>query len=151
LLDVCGVFLQPGKKTAIVDGAVLDDFSQTGVEFSFGKACKRSGINNNRRWLVKSAHQVFAFDMVDCRFSADRSVHLCEQGGWKLQEADPTHVRGRRKACYVPDHTATQRNYIGVTAGLHAHQLVDDAVPGFHGFETFAIGDYVYFNFPFTQ
>ena len=151
LPDGCSVIFQPIEKACIVDRAVLDDFSQTGIELPFGKACKCRGVNNHCRWLVKSAHQVFAPGMVDCRFSADRGIHLGEQGGWKLQEADSTHVTGRCEARNIPYDPAPQRNYGGIPACLHTHELVNDAVPGFHSLEAFTIGDYVYFDIPLTQ
>ena len=78
---------------------------------SFGQSAERIGINHHTLRLLESTYCVFDAAEVDSRLSADRGIHLGEQGGRHVVEVDASHIYRCGKAREVAYDTAADRYY----------------------------------------
>ena len=92
-----------------------------------GSVCKRVGIGEHGRGLMKRANEILAAGMIDAGLAADRRVHLGEQRGWHLHEGDAALVTGRGEASHVADHAAAQRDDAGIARETVGDQDVEHA------------------------
>ncbi len=88
---------------------------------------------------MKGAHQVFAGFQVDADFAADRTVHLRQQGGGRLDERDAAQINRGEKSGQIPHHAATQGDEEGFPFQAVRGQLVAGGLDHFEAFGSFAV------------
>jgi len=143
--------LQPVEEFRVHDGAILDDFSHAGAEFTRRQGIQGLRVNQHHAGLVESTQQVLAPAVIYPGLATHRAVHLRQQGGWHLEKPHSAHVGSGSKAADITDHATPQSDQVAVAPGLHTHQPVDNAGPGGHRLVRFAIGYDVGGAIPFPQ
>src|SRR5271168_2423711 len=76
--DVTPIGVEPVKKGRVAEKAIFDEFGIAGAEFARWQRVERRGVGEHEDRLMKSTDQVLAMGGIDCRFAADRGVHLCQ-------------------------------------------------------------------------
>ncbi len=104
---------EPGEKFSVADHAVLDDLSIARQQLTVWQGCERAGIGQHQDRLMKGPHQILALRRVDRGLAADRTVDLCQQGGWNLHVIDAAQQRCGGKAGKIADHAAPQSDQRG--------------------------------------
>ena len=108
---------QPVHQMHIGNGTVLDDLGQASAQLARRQGVERVQVAHHQLRLVESADHVFAQGMVDAGFTADRRIHLRQQGGRHLHKGHAAHKAGRRKARHIAHHTTAQRKQHGFAIG----------------------------------
>ena len=120
------VAFEPGEELHVGDGAVLDNFGQPGGQLARGQGAQRAEVAHDGARLVEGANEVLALRMVDGGFAAHGRVHLRQQRGGHLHEADAAHVARGGKASHVAHDAAAERVNHALAVGAGLHQGVED-------------------------
>ena len=107
---------------------VLNTGSFDDLRHAVGKGFRRQRgqgvhIRDHPHRLPERPHQIFAFIQVDTGLSADRSVHLRQQGGGNLHKVHATQPGRRRETGHIAGHTAAQRHQQVLSGDRHLRQL----------------------------
>src|ERR1051326_6449478 len=99
------------EQRRVGNDGLLHHFTESRNQFARGQRHGRFGIDENSRWLMKRAHEVFANRQIDSGFSADRRVDLSKQRRWNLHDGDAAQVNGRGESSKIAYDSTTERNY----------------------------------------
>ena len=111
------MLFQPGKKIGIAQQSIFDDFGVTAQQLASGQGGEHRDVRYHDARLIEQPDEILALGHVDCRFAADRGIHLGEQGCRHLREIDAALQRSSGETGNISDHATAQ---------------CDDQRPAFH-------------------
>ena len=86
------------------------------MDVAGGKSLQQVRVDEDPFGLVEGAGQVFPAGQVHCHLAAYGAVDLGQYGGGNLEEGNPPHVGGCRKAAQIAGYAAGEGDQ-GVTPG----------------------------------
>jgi hypothetical protein len=98
------------KKSGWSIRPVLRHLGVAGQQLARRQGAQHLGVGQHQARLVEGADQVLALGQVDGGLAADRGIHLGQQRGGDLHEADAAQQDGGGEAGDVADHPAAQRD-----------------------------------------
>ena len=106
-------FQPPFDKTenaGIADDAVFDHFEKPGAILARRKRAQRLRIGQHHLRLVKRANQIFPLGQIDAGFAANRAIHLRDQCGGNVHDADAAQITSGDETGDVSHHAAADGN-----------------------------------------
>ena len=92
----------------ITDRSVFDDLGEPLVEFTLWQATQRVGIRNHKPWLMEGSDEILTPGGIDSGLSANRAVHLRNDGGGNLNVRNTAVINGSRKTRQVTNNSAAK-------------------------------------------
>jgi hypothetical protein len=104
------ILLEPGEERRIVDEPVFHHLRIARAELALAQGRERGNVGQHQARLVESADQILALPRVDAGLAADRGIHLGQQRGRHLHDADAAPQNAGGKARQIADHPAAERH-----------------------------------------
>src|SRR5581483_3754723 len=117
LEDVVSLCFKASKQFRLTDHATFDGLIKARSKLSFWKRGEHLGVNQNRTRLVKGPDQVLPGLEIHACLTANRRVHLRQNGCRDLNDVDPAHVDGGEEPGYIADNPTAQSKNQGASIG----------------------------------
>jgi len=121
---------------------VFDNLGKTAEDFFFRQSFQQIHVTDDKLRLPENTDHVFITAEIDAIFPAHTGIHLGQKSGGYKAEIHTPQIGGRGKTGNITDNAAPNAEDKGSSVRFPFHQLPEDFLYGFKGFNALAGSDF---------